>query len=373
MVVKQAAAGYDSDVEEAMGAGAATDAKAVPDAKSAKSKRQQQQQQPDLLNGDNSAAAAAFGAAKLSTAVHLLTTEQLNSSSAPKPKRQKTQTAAAAAQGTAVPTAPAAQKDPAVLLSELASTDTPLPPEAAAALGGFHPIIQRAMVGLGFSEPTPVQAQCWPMCSAERDVQAVAEPGSGKTLGYLLPALVRLHGALSGGQTAAAVGAAAGEKQRLAAAAAAGAATEAVVQPLVLVLAPSRELAQQVAVQCKGLWGITGVSCGCVYGGVDKGQQVAGLAARKPQLLVATPGRLLDLVDDGVVGLGGVQLLVLDEADKMLSVGFRPQLERLGGMMGLVGVRRKEEGEAGKKKEKKKRKEEEVEAGKRPQVRERRG
>lgn len=119
-----------------------------------------------------------------------------------------------------------------------------------------------------------------------------------------------------------------------------------------LVLAPTRELAMQVAATCRLVRKLTGLRTACVFGGVPKEQQ-AELLQKKPHIVVATPGRLLDLVDDGVVTLKpgaaagaaaapsgsdgpsatGVAYVVLDEADKMLSLGFQAQLERLRSMV----------------------------------------
>ncbi|KAL6764959.1 P-loop containing nucleoside triphosphate hydrolase protein [Haematococcus lacustris] len=197
------------------------------------------------------------------------------------------------------------------------------------------------MLSQGFAEPTPVQAACWPPACAGQDVQGVAQPGSGKTLAYLLSAAVRLQ----------VLGHTAKSQPR---------------GPALLVITPTRELAQQVAqVWRGGLRAATGLRCACVYGGVPREQQVASLA-KLPHVLVATPGRLLDLVDHGLLHITppspgsattprpaaeaaaaaaggaqgveavpaascpeGVAVVVLDEADKMLSLGFEPQLARL--------------------------------------------
>jgi ATP-dependent RNA helicase DDX5/DBP2 len=176
------------------------------------------------------------------------------------------------------------------------------------------------MAKLGYVEPTPIQQAAWQPAVAGRDVQGVAEPGSGKTLAYLLPLLVRLA-----------------DMQPAAAAAAAGdsssSSSEAPVQPHGLILAPSRELAQQVFAVAASLAGVTGISSSCVFGGVPKQQQSEKLSSVLPRLLVATPGRLLELIGDGLIGLGSAQVVVLDEADKMLSVGFEPQLQLLKGML----------------------------------------
>jgi superfamily II DNA/RNA helicase len=208
---------------------------------------------------------------------------------------------------------------------------------------------------LKFTEATPVQAAVWAAACQGQDVQAVAEPGTGKTLAYLLPALVRVHQLLQQEQQQLGHGAAPGSHIS------GGSSRAGVVEPLVLVVAPSRELAQQVWGVCKRLYAATRLSSAVVYGGVDKQEQLQMLQRRRPLLLVATPGRLLDLLDSssssseagvevaphqpqqqqrqrqGGLSLGRVQLLVLDEADKMLSVGFRPQLERIAAQLALLG------------------------------------
>lgn len=176
------------------------------------------------------------------------------------------------------------------------------------------------MARLGFREAAPIQAAAWPPACAGRDVQGLAEPGSGKTLAYLLPALAHVAGS-------------AGSSNGGGGAAAAAAGGAAVARPRALVLAPSRELATQVSRQAAALFGVSGVAVGCVTGGAERAAQLAALAARPPGLLVATPGRLLDLADAGAVDLASVELLVLDEADKMLDVGFGPQLARLRALL----------------------------------------
>lgn len=179
----------------------------------------------------------------------------------------------------------------------------------------MNPLVARCMAKLGYYEPTPIQSAAWPAAAAGKDLQGIAEPGSGKTLAYLLPAFARLA---SNDTSSAANGSSSGIE---------------VVQPQMLVLAPSRELAQQVYNNCKSLFAVTALSTCCVFGGAPKDQQVTKLQQRQPAVLVATPGRLLDLVDSGVIGLERVRVVVLDEADKMLSVGFEPQLQRLKGLL----------------------------------------
>ncbi|KAL0036815.1 hypothetical protein WJX77_000238 [Trebouxia sp. C0004] len=159
------------------------------------------------------------------------------------------------------------------------------------------------------TRPTPVQERSWPASLEGKDVQAVAEPGSGKTLGYLLPSIplmlkhqVAHHDAESPADC-----------------------------PITLVLAPTRELAQQIQAATRPLKKLFGLSSLCLYGGVDKLHQIEALRQQQPHLLVATPGRLLDLIDDEEcpLSLEHVQYVVLDEADKLLSLGLQPQLKRI--------------------------------------------
>jgi len=159
-----------------------------------------------------------------------------------------------------------------------------------------------------FSAPSEIQALAWPEALAGKDVVAVAKTGSGKTLAFLLPVMRRI-GDGGGGKVRA------------------------------LCLAPTRELAAQIGEQC-GEWGpLCGLSACVVYGGVPLGQQKSELASRKPGLLVATPGRLCDLLKQEVVRLGGAcRHVVLDEADRMLDMGFEPQIRRVVEREGMPPV-----------------------------------
>ncbi|PRW59081.1 DEAD-box ATP-dependent RNA helicase 20-like [Chlorella sorokiniana] len=174
-------------------------------------------------------------------------------------------------------------------------------------LAQFPELLQRFMAGEGFAEPMPIQTKCWPLVLAGRDVEALAEPGSGKTLAYLLPAAVLLA---SKGHSA----------------------DTRPDGPLALVLLPTRELAQQVAATCRDLRKYSGLRSVCITGGTDKGQQLEALS-KQPHIVIATPGRLLDLVQEGSLQLGRVQYVVLDEADKMLGLGFQPQIEALRALL----------------------------------------
>jgi ATP-dependent RNA helicase RhlE len=166
------------------------------------------------------------------------------------------------------------------------------PPAAFAALG-LSPASLDALAAAGYSAPTPVQAQAIPPALAGRDVVGCAATGTGKTAAFLLPIVERLRG------------------QRGARA---------------LVLAPTRELVIQIADHLEMLGrGTTFVE---VVGGVGMEPQVRGLREGRT-VVIATPGRLIDHLERGTARLEKIEVLVLDEADRMLDMGFKPQLDRI--------------------------------------------
>ncbi|CAN1294240.1 DEAD-box ATP-dependent RNA helicase 30 [Linum perenne] len=154
---------------------------------------------------------------------------------------------------------------------------------------------------LGFVEPTPIQAQGWPMALKGRDLIGIAETGSGKTLAYLLPALVHVSA-----------------QPRLAQG----------DGPIVLVLAPTRELAVQIQEEAAKFGARANTRSTCVYGGAPKGPQIRDLR-RGVEIVIATPGRLIDMLEAQHTNLRRVTYLVLDEADRMLDMGFEPQIRKL--------------------------------------------
>ncbi|KAF3437515.1 hypothetical protein FNV43_RR20269 [Rhamnella rubrinervis] len=154
---------------------------------------------------------------------------------------------------------------------------------------------------LGFVEPTPIQAQGWPMALKGRDLIGIAETGSGKTLAYLMPALVHVSA-----------------QPRL-------------VQgegPIVLVLAPTRELAVQIQEETVKFGSRANIRSTCIYGGAPKGPQIRDLK-RGVEIAIATPGRLIDMLEAQHTNLRRVTYLVLDEADRMLDMGFEPQIRKI--------------------------------------------
>jgi superfamily II DNA/RNA helicase len=159
---------------------------------------------------------------------------------------------------------------------------------------GVSARIVRLLAERGIHTPFPVQAGVLRDANAGRDVLAKAPTGSGKTLAFAIPIVERI---------------ASGDRK-----------------PSAVVLVPTRELASQVAVEIAAL-APAGVEVATVYGGVPVGPQIK--RTRTADVLVATPGRLNDLLERKAVSLNAVTVLVLDEADRMLDMGFRPQVDRI--------------------------------------------
>lgn len=146
-----------------------------------------------------------------------------------------------------------------------------------------------------YSNPTPIQCQALPVALERRDLIGIAQTGSGKTLGFILPMIVNLDTP----------------------------SLKHVESPRAVVLAPTRELAQQIQTVARQFRSLRSV---CVYGGAYKGEQLRAISDQNPVLIVATPGRLNDLIDSGYLSMNDVRYLVLDEADRMLDMGFEPQI-----------------------------------------------
>ena len=162
---------------------------------------------------------------------------------------------------------------------------------------GLNEQILAGVDALGFSTPTPVQAGAIPEVLAGRDVVASAQTGTGKTAAFALPTLQRIAGKSGRG-------------------------------PHALVVTPTRELAAQIDDVVKVVCQKTGQRAVIVMGGAKFDKQIAALE-KGCDLLVATPGRLLDLMEHNHVSLSGVEVLVLDEADRMLDMGFWPSVRRI--------------------------------------------
>lgn len=169
---------------------------------------------------------------------------------------------------------------------------------------GLHADILRAVTEQGYTQPTPIQAQAIPIVLAGRDVMGAAQTGTGKTASFSLPIIQRLLPLAN------------------------GSASPARHPVRALILTPTRELADQVADNVRAYAKHTPLRNTVVFGGVDMKAQEAELR-RGVEILIATPGRLLDHVQQRTVDLGQVQMLVLDEADRMLDMGFLPDLQRI--------------------------------------------
>ncbi|MCC0070473.1 MAG: DEAD/DEAH box helicase [Rhodobacteraceae bacterium] len=171
---------------------------------------------------------------------------------------------------------------------------------------GLAPTLRSAVKRAGFTEPTPIQNQAIPLALDGHDILGLAQTGTGKTLAFGLPLIDHLL-AQPGKPEPKSVKA--------------------------LVLAPTRELANQIADSLRVLTDGTKIRVCTVVGGQSIGKQIA-LLARGTDVLVATPGRLIDLMDRGAVSLGAVRHLVLDEADQMLDLGFIHALRKIAPRLG---------------------------------------
>jgi ATP-dependent RNA helicase RhlE len=157
---------------------------------------------------------------------------------------------------------------------------------------GLSPECLSSLSKAGYHTPTPIQARAIPVALSGRDVIGCAATGTGKTAAFVLPLLERVSGK---------------------------------VGIRALVLAPTRELAAQIESQAVRFGAKRGVRTVLLIGGVSLGPQ-ANILRSRPQLIIATPGRLIDHLKSGTVSLSGIEFLVLDEADRMLDMGFKPQL-----------------------------------------------
>ncbi|HXQ78272.1 MAG TPA: DEAD/DEAH box helicase, partial [Gemmatimonadaceae bacterium] len=161
----------------------------------------------------------------------------------------------------------------------------------------LHPSLQKGLKELGFQRPTPIQAESIPAALEGRDILACAMTGSGKTAAFLLPILDHLIGKPRGKTRA-------------------------------LVLTPTRELAAQILAALDAMAVHTPVTAAAIYGGVGMAPQEHAMRAGV-DVLVATPGRLLDHLNAPYANLKNVEYLVLDEADRMLDMGFLPDIKRI--------------------------------------------
>ncbi|KAF5304044.1 hypothetical protein FQA39_LY01829 [Lamprigera yunnana] len=165
----------------------------------------------------------------------------------------------------------------------------------------FPDYVMQEIIRQGYSEPTPIQAQGWPIALSGRDLVGIAQTGSGKTLAYMVPATVHIN-----------------HQQR----------AQRGEGPIVLILAPTRELAQQIQQVARDFGAPSMIRNTCVFGGCPKAPQARDLE-RGVEIVIATPGRLIDFLEKGTTNLQRCTYLVLDEADRMLDMGFEPQIRKI--------------------------------------------
>jgi superfamily II DNA/RNA helicase len=177
----------------------------------------------------------------------------------------------------------------------VSSADPAVPLPTFRDLGVSDEVVD-TLAARGIEQAFPIQAMVWEDARAGRDTLARSRTGSGKTLGFAVPIVERLDPS----------------SERM---------------PGALVLVPTRELAQQVKDDLSDIAKAKGLRSKVVYGGTSVKEQSKGVA--DAHVVIATPGRLQDLVERKMVDLGGVQILVLDEADRMLDMGFQPQVDRI--------------------------------------------
>jgi ATP-dependent RNA helicase RhlE len=161
----------------------------------------------------------------------------------------------------------------------------------------FTSNIKDAIQAAGFFHPTPIQKETIPLVLQGRDVLGLAQTGTGKTAAFILPILQHLH------------------DKRLR-------------KPRVLIIEPTRELAEQVHRSIADLRGKSRIHSATIYGGMSRRTQINNLQ-RGIEIVVACPGRLLDLVEEGDVDLSSIEILVMDEADRLCDMGFLPDIRRI--------------------------------------------
>ncbi|MFC1911899.1 DEAD/DEAH box helicase [Chloroflexota bacterium] len=161
----------------------------------------------------------------------------------------------------------------------------------------FHPSIMDGVRALGYTIPTPIQVQAIPPIMQGRDVIGLAQTGTGKTAAFVLPILERLRSGPRGCVRA-------------------------------LVISPTRELAEQTCEVINGLESRVGLQSIAIYGGVNMDQQTRSLRSGV-EIIVACPGRLLDHLWKGTISLSGLEILVIDEADRMFDMGFLPDIRNI--------------------------------------------
>jgi len=168
---------------------------------------------------------------------------------------------------------------------------------------GLAPALLRALAEQGYAEPTPIQAGAIPVVLEGHDLLAAAQTGTGKTAAFALPLLQRMSTANHSNK-----------------------------RPRALILTPTRELAAQIHDNMRAYGKHVRVSSTTIFGGVSMGPQIQALR-RGTDVIIATPGRLVDHMQQRTIDLSGIEVLVLDEADRMLDMGFLPALKRIIGAL----------------------------------------
>lgn len=163
---------------------------------------------------------------------------------------------------------------------------------------GLHPAVISRCASLGYNEPTPIQKQAIPVILGGSDLIGCAETGTGKTAAFLLPIMQRIA-----------------EKPG--------------VGVRVLIVAPTRELAAQIEASYNELNSKKSIGSVTIFGGASMAKQLQALRRRETNVVIATPGRLLDYIQRGQINLSHVEVFVLDEADRMLDMGFWPAIRRI--------------------------------------------
>jgi len=181
------------------------------------------------------------------------------------------------------------------------SAPQPQPQLPQGAFGALIPQIQRAVAAEGYVTPTPIQEQCIPHLLEGRDMLGTAQTGTGKTAAFTLPLLQRLSSNSRPPRKG---------------------------TPTALILAPTRELAAQIGESIRTYGRFLHLRHTVIFGGVNQSNQVNALN-RGVDILVATPGRLLDLMQQGFIRLNEVEVFILDEVDRMLDMGFIPDVKRV--------------------------------------------
>lgn len=193
------------------------------------------------------------------------------------------------------------------------------PPMETFAATPFPASLTAKFTEAGFTAPTMTQAMAWPIALTGCNIVTVAKTGSGKTLGFLLPVFQALQAArAAGGHASSSSSSSPFSRTNF----------NTVATPSLLVMAPTRELACQIEEEAIKFGAGLGFKTACLYGGAPKGPQCRALRM-SPDIVIGTPGRMQDMLDMKVLTLSGIRFLVLDEADRMLDMGFEDSIRAI--------------------------------------------